>query len=97
VTSIGDWTFNDCSGLTSITCKANNPPKANNTFGNDFNYSIPFFVLKESIEIYKNTKSWCSFTNIHPIPFNRNIMYYIGGVGILALIMILILRKKKQI
>ena len=97
MTSIGDWAFNDCSGLTSITCKANNPPKANNAFGDDFDYSIPFFVPKESIEIYKNTKSWQSFTNIHPIPFNWSIMYYVGGVGILALIMILILRKKKQI
>lgn len=57
VTSIGDWTFNNCNGLTSITYKANNPPKANNAFGDDFDYSIPFFVPKESIEIYKNTKS----------------------------------------
>lgn len=97
MTSIGDWAFNDCSGFTNITCKANNPPKANNAFGDDFDYSIPFFVPKESIEIYKNTKSWQSFTNIHPIPFNWNFMYYVGGVGILALIMILILRKKKQI
>lgn len=95
MTSIEDYAFADCSGLTSITCKANNPPKANNAFGDDFDYSIPFFVTKESIEIYKNTKSWCSFTNIHPIPFNWNIMYYVGGVGILALIMILILRKKE--
>ena len=97
VTKIGTAAFAGCSGLTSITCKANNPPKANYTFGDDFDYSIPFFVPKESIEIYKNTKSWCSFTNIHPIPFNWNFMYYIGGVGIWALIMILILRKKKQI
>ena len=51
VTSIGDWAFNDCRGLISMTCKANNSPEANKSFGDDVDYSIPFFVPKESIEI----------------------------------------------
>ena len=51
MTSIGDWAFNDCRGLTSMTCKANNLPEVNKSFGDDVDYSIPFFVPKESIEI----------------------------------------------
>ena len=51
MTSIGDWAFNDCRGLISMTCKANNSPEANKSFGNDVDYSMLFFVPKESIEI----------------------------------------------
>ena len=51
MTSIGDWAFNDCRGLISMTCKANNSPEANKSIGDDVDFFIPFFVPKESIEI----------------------------------------------
>lgn len=68
VTSIGDYGFYGCIGLTSLTCEAETPlPLGYSVFYN-VNKSIPVYVHASSISAYKAASQWKDFTNIQPIP-----------------------------
>jgi hypothetical protein len=67
VTSIGDYAFGSCSSLTSITCRAINPPNINSYTFNTVSKSIPLYVPAESVEAYKSANYWKEFTNIQAI------------------------------
>lgn len=72
LSTINNEAFYGCTSLDSITCMAVNPPhnvtKALTFYSVD--YSIPFFVPCESIELYRANNEWNSFTNFqcHPDP-----------------------------
>ena len=68
VTSIGDYGFYGCIGLTSLTCEAETPlPLGYSVFYN-VSKSIPVYVHATSITAYKTASQWKDFTNIQPIP-----------------------------
>jgi len=58
--------FSDCTGLTSMTVEATNPPSS----GYDIvsNYNIPLYVPAGSVDAYKAADEWKKFTNIQAIP-----------------------------
>ena len=64
VTTIGDYAFDDCNSITSINCKAMNPPYV---YGETFN-SVPttavLHVPAGTADTYRNTYGWNHFTNI---------------------------------
>lgn len=74
VTSIGEVAFWKCTGLTSITCEAINPPKC--AYESDYEFevfydvdkSIPLYVHASSIGAYQLADQWKDFSNIKAIP-----------------------------
>ena len=66
VEEIGGFAFAACSGLTSITCDAINPPALGAAVFNAVNKSIPLYVPEEAIDAYRNADQWKEF-NIMPI------------------------------
>ena len=65
VTSIGDYAFDGCTGLTSMTVEATNPPSSADIVSN---YNIPLYVPAGSVDAYKAADEWKKFTNIQAIP-----------------------------
>ena len=63
VTSIGDWAFTWCSGLTYIQSLAEVPPTLGSYFYN-VSTSIPVYVPCGTVATYKATKGWNYFSNI---------------------------------
>ena len=64
VTSIGNYAFNGCSGLTSITCQADVPPTCGYEAFGEVNKSIPLYIPVSSVEAYQVADEWKEFTNI---------------------------------
>ncbi|MBQ0153219.1 MAG: leucine-rich repeat domain-containing protein [Bacteroidales bacterium] len=67
VTTIGDYAFQHCSGLTSITCYATNPPTCGSYCFNGVNKTIPVYVPARSVDAYKQADGWKDFANIQSI------------------------------
>ena len=68
VTFIGFGAFADCSSLTSITCKAKNPPTMDERIFYEVAKSkITLFVPEESRRAYHVADQWDAFTNIKAI------------------------------
>ena len=74
ITSIQERTFygcrfKECTGLTSITSEAVNPPacESYSYVFNSVDKSIPLYVPEESIDAYKIANEWKDFTNIQAI------------------------------
>ena len=63
MTSIGDCAFMGCSGLTELICYANTPPTCSDLVGIDKSLCT-LYVPEPSIETYKATEPWNSFTKI---------------------------------
>jgi hypothetical protein len=62
VTSIGDGAFRNCSGLTSATITAVNPPTlGTNTFTSTNN--CPIYVPSGSVDAYKAASGWSDYTS----------------------------------
>ena len=62
VTTIGNFAFGLCKGLTSVNCLAEVPPFLS---GTAFSYtSIPVYVPCGKVATYKATSGWKSFSNI---------------------------------
>ena len=71
MTSIGEWTFRDCSSLTSVTCYTATPPSlASNAFSD---YTIPLYVPKGSVIKYKAADNWRNFVIIREISEEQDV------------------------
>lgn len=81
VTNIGSWNFTGCTNLTRIEIRATTPPSlGNNTFVKKLD--IPLYVPAGSVEAYKTTSPWSSFSNILPLsvsgdPIEINGIFYV--------------------
>ena len=65
VTSIDDIAFSYCQSLTDVYCYAENIPSADSTFGNYSSISsATLHVPAGSIEAYRTTDPWSSFSRI---------------------------------
>ena len=64
VTNIGEGAFYECTGLTSITSNAVNPPVLGNNVFYNVNTAIPVYV--PCLSTYKSEAEWSSFTNYIP-------------------------------
>ena len=70
VTSIEQYAFYGCSGLTSIHCLAKTPPGTSeyyeicDFFSNDMYKTATVYVPSGSYSAYINTEPWCFFNNI---------------------------------
>ena len=65
---IGRQAFDWTSGLTTITCRAIEPPAFDNITFAAVDNSIPLYVPAKSVNLYKEAFGWKRFTNIQPIP-----------------------------
>ena len=65
VTSIGEWAFSWCGGLTEITVKAIIPPYVydSNSF-EGVSRDIPVYVPQASLQAYRDANVWKTFTNL---------------------------------
>lgn len=62
VTSIGNWAFCDCSGLTSVYCKATIPPSLEGADVFDFNDSDrKIYVPAGSVLAYRSAVNWSDY------------------------------------
>ena len=67
-TSIGDYAFSYCGGLTTITNYATTPQTINsNVFTKVDLSACTLYVLNESIALYKDADVWKGFNSIEPI------------------------------
>ena len=69
VTNIEQYAFENCSGLTSITCLATTPPTlvSYNAFSNTNNCNI--YVPSASVNAYKSASGWSTYASrIQAIP-----------------------------
>ena len=64
VTSIGNYAFYDCGGLTSITCEASTPHSANSNTFVDVSATIPVYVPCNAVSAYNKASGWYHFKNI---------------------------------
>jgi len=68
VTTINDYSFSNCIGLTQITSNATMPPTVQaNTF-NGVNKSIPIYINCNYLTAYQTAKYWSEFTNYQCTP-----------------------------
>ena len=61
VTSIGKNAFSRCTGLTTITCKAVNPPALGEDVFYNVNTTIPLYVPAQSVSAYLAAEQWKVF------------------------------------
>lgn len=65
VTSIGDYAFHGCTGLTSINLLGKTPPTVGSSNFTEAQYTdITLFVPKGSLETYQAADTWKSFWDI---------------------------------
>lgn len=81
VTSIGNWAFFECTNLTSVISKMENPCLIDeNCFSEDVFNNTPLYVPKGTIEKYKSTNYWKKFLNIvEGTPFEHTLTYLVDG------------------
>ena len=63
-TRIGGWAFAQCTGLTSVTCKAVVPPTCGADPFAEVEKYIPLYVPENSVNAYQRATGWRDFTNI---------------------------------
>ena len=72
VTSIGNYAFNGCSSLTSITIRATTPPTLDSSYSNTFpitSQSYTIYVPASAVNTYKTTSGWSNWASkIQAIP-----------------------------
>lgn len=72
VTSIGNFAFNGCSRLTSITIRSTTPPTLDATYSSTFpvtTQSYTIYVPASAVSIYKNDSKWSTWASkIQAIP-----------------------------
>ena len=68
VTSIGEYAFNDCGSLTSITVNATTPPALGGRAFRSTN-NCPIYVPSASVSSYQSASGWSSYgSRITAIP-----------------------------
>lgn len=74
--------FSSCDNLEEIICRSTTPPNCNTYIFE--NYSIPLYVPKGSLELYKEATGWKNFTSILPLEdvtkdnlYENNIKFHI--------------------
>ena len=81
VTVIDNFTIKSNSNISGIICLAQKPPKVDGMSFSASNYeNTTLFVPKESLDAYKATLPWNSFSNIQPIK-NSNLFGDVNGDG----------------
>ena len=65
VTSIAGFAFNGCTGLKEVRVYAETPPTVSSN--NFSNYTIPLYVPEASMDAYKATDPWSSFTDVRAL------------------------------
>lgn len=65
ITSIGNFAFSNCSGLTRILCMAKYPPQCAGLVFENVPKSIPIIVPPGTINAYMEADGWKDFTNYH--------------------------------
>ena len=85
VTSIGDYAFSDCSGLTQMAVLAITPPTVNIDAFDGVNHDIPVYVPEDSLTAYRNADVWKEFnlqalssTGLHASVLPESIRVYDG-------------------
>ena len=64
VTTIGDYAFFSCSGLTSVKCFAVNPPSCDSYAFDYINQDTKVYVLASSLSAYQSADVWKDFGTI---------------------------------
>ena len=67
VTTIGNYTFANCSQLKEVFCHAINVPNTKKTFYNSSIASAILHVPTVSVHLYKSTSPWRGFATVIPI------------------------------
>ena len=67
ITTIGDYAFNGCTEVRSITCYAATPPTCGAEAFGGRDTSIPLYVPESAEVAYKNADQWLDFLDIEPI------------------------------
>lgn len=67
ITTIGDYAFNGCTEVRSITCYAATPPTCGAEAFGGIDTSIPLYVLESAEDAYKNADQWLDFLDIETI------------------------------
>ena len=81
VTVIDNFTIKSNSNISGIICLAQKPPKVDGMSFSASNYeNTTLFVPKESLDAYKATLPWNSFSNIQPIK-NSHLYGDVNGDG----------------
>jgi len=63
ITSIGDYDFSGCSGLTQITSNPTMPPTIQSNTFNSVNKGIPIYIDCNYLAAYQSAPYWSDFTN----------------------------------
>jgi len=66
VTSIGDYTFSNCTNLSSITMYPTEPPSVSDC-SFDINKPSILYVIEVAYDTYKTADTWKDFSTIQPI------------------------------
>ena len=61
ITTIGDYAFNGCTEVRSITCYAATPPTCGAEAFGGIDHSIPLYVPETSVEAYQDAYQWKEF------------------------------------
>ena len=72
VTTIGNYAFSGCSGLTSIKSKILSPDKvsmSSNVFNEINTSNCTLYVPQSTKGVYQATPQWSAFVNIVEVPF----------------------------
>lgn len=67
LTTIGNTSFGDCTGLKKILINAITPPTLGSSVFINVDKTIPLNVPLASVDLYKNALGWKDFTNINGI------------------------------
>jgi hypothetical protein len=64
VTNVNDYAFEGCTGLTSVTCKWEEPVSATESVFSESTYNCPLYVPIGTHDKYDNTVPWYRFSQI---------------------------------
>lgn len=87
VTTLKDYAFGNCNGLTAIYCMASTPPSLKSWVFNNIDKTIvKLFVPKASYDVYRTTPEWSKFINtiVDEGPYSRKFTFKVDRPGSLS-------------